>query len=103
MRNSLSIRIDASEKYGVRLWLAVDGQELFQLGAECLEESILGSRDAVDHAVRLKFYQDSPSERVVDYGFCVEECCPSTLVTVSTEGELVRWHGLRHTAELNGR
>lgn len=97
MYNTLSVRMDGSNPTDLRFWIAIDGEELFQLGEACLEESVLGPSDAADGTVQLNVYREFPDERVVDYGFCIEDCCPSKLVRVSAEHEVVTWRGIRYT------
>ena len=95
MPNTFSIHIDASDEFDVRLWIVIDGERRFQLGLEGLEDSIFapdGPSDSILCSLR-----HSSSEQVVSYGFCVEDCCPSTFATVRVADQTVTWTGIRES------
>ena len=94
MRNTFAIHIDATDEYD-RLWVVIDGERRFQLGSECLVDSIF-SPDATSTWL-LGSYRNSEFERVIDYGFCVEDCCPSKLATVHVTDETVIWTNIRES------
>jgi hypothetical protein len=95
MPNTFSIRLEPFEARarGVRLHIVIDGQEKFQIGEECLEDSILSRGIFTDSEASR--YRRSDLERVIDYGFCTEMCCPSTFAKVSYEADRVMWFDLR--------
>src|SRR5437868_13400179 len=95
MPNTFSIRVDPLAKgaQDVRLHIVIDGQERFQIGEECLEDSILSRAIFTDSEV--SGYRRSDGERVIDYGFCTEACCHSTFANVSYEADRVIWSDLR--------
>ena len=95
MPNTFSIRVEPSQgaAQDVRLHIVIDGQEKFQIGDECLDDSILSRAIFTDSEV--SHYRRSDLERVVDYGFCTEGCCHSTFAKVSYERTRVIWSELR--------
>ena len=94
MRNSFSIDIQATDEDD-RLWVVIDGERRFQLSSECLLDSFFSPDGASDWLLRP--YRNSELERVVDYGFCVEDCCPSKFATVRTTEQTVTWTNIRES------
>jgi hypothetical protein len=95
MPNTFSIRVKplGGRLRDVRLHIVIDGQEKFQIGEECLEDSILSRAILTESEVSR--YRRSDLERVIDYGFCTEMCCPSTFAKVSYGADRVIWSDLR--------
>ena len=94
MRNTFSIQIEATEEND-RLWVVIDGERRFQLSSECLVDSIFSPDGATDGL--LLRHRNSELERVITYGFCIEDCCPSTLATVHVTDQSVTWTNIRES------
>ena len=94
MQNTFSIDIEATDEDD-RLWIVIDGERRFQLGSENLVDTIFSSDGASDWL--LLPYRNSQLERIVDYGFCIEDCCPSKLATVRVTEHTVTWTNIRES------
>ena len=94
MLNTFSIDMQADDEDD-RLWIVIDGERRFQLGSENLVDTIF-SPDGASEWLLLR-HRDSECERVVSYGFCVEDCCPSKLATVRVTDQTVSWTNIRES------
>ena len=79
---------------GARVWLQVDRKRTFQIGMECFDVSFL-QRNYLEDESYLFRHRKEVSERIVDFGFCVEECCTSTWAKIDYIEDTVRWYDLR--------
>jgi hypothetical protein len=95
MQNTFSIRVQPMEgrAQDVRMLIIIDGQEKFQIGDGCVNDSFLSRVISTDSEASR--YRRSDLERVIDYGFCTEGCCASTFAKVSYEPDRVIWSDLR--------
>ncbi|TVQ50834.1 MAG: hypothetical protein EA377_13810 [Phycisphaerales bacterium] len=97
--NLLRLQSDPDDQGDVRIWAVIDGTKRFQVGIECMENCFL-TRGPVTSDSDLKNYLKSTSEKIIDYGFCVEDCCSSTVASIEYLPLEVKWTGLRlSTAE----
>jgi len=93
--NTLSLRNKPDESGDIRVWVFIDGEKKFQVGIECLEDCFL-TRDPVSGDPYLKnVLLKSEAEKIIDYGFCVGDCCESTLAEIYFSPDSVRWTSIR--------
>lgn len=93
--NSFALHAEYDESGDIRVWTFIDGEKKFQVGIECLQDCFL-TRDPVSDDSCIKAYLINPAfEKIIDYGFCVEDCCESTIAEVHYDAEFVRWTSIR--------
>lgn len=98
--NALRLQTEPDERGDVRIWVFVDGEKRFQVGIECLEDCFLTRGPVVSDPYLKNCLLKSASEKIIDYGFCVEDCCASTVASIEFSPQEVRWTGVRlSTAE----
>jgi hypothetical protein len=92
--NVFSIRVDEKGGPGdIRFFIVIDGQERFQIGEECLDDSFMSR--ALSNDSEVSTYRRGDQERVIDFGFCTEGCCPSKFADITYAGDRVIWSCIR--------
>lgn len=98
--NVIRLQAEADERGDVRIWVFIDDEKRFQVGIECLEDCFLTRGPVVGDPYLKNCLLKSASEKIIDYGFCVEDCCASTVASIDYSPGEVRWSDLRlSTAE----
>lgn len=93
--NTLKTETEIDEQGRLRIWVFIDGEKRFVVGIDCLQDCFLTrGAPATDFYLKNHLLR-SPCEKIIDYGFCVEDCCASTLAEIHYEPEVVRWTHLR--------
>lgn len=92
--NTLSLRNEPDASGDIRVWVYIDGEKMFQVGIECLEDCFL-TRDPVADPYLKNVLLNSESEKIIDYGFCVEGCCESTVAEIRYSRDAVSWRSVR--------